>query len=680
MTRESKAIGAMLGAAYGDALGWPNESAMRTQSVSTPDSNKTRLVAWKYKAGGRYYPHIQEIPAGTYSDDTQLILCVSRALLRGNAWWNYLTQVELPFWTAYERGGGGATKRAAASWLSGTPPWSPKRDSGEVHRYFNAGGNGAAMRILPHIIHRSESNFSSIADRILMDAVTTHGHPRAILAALAYGYALWVAYRKDSELAFGELIASLLQNEHAWSAIPDCPSADFSEWRGQCEKVYPEFHKGWESAKQETLANLRSAENALKMGVLVSDASTLERLACFDKKVSGAGTVAAVACIYLASRHAASPSTGVVTGAFARGADTDTIASMTGGLLGCIHGSEWLGRERNGIQDYKLIEKTAIRLVTGCVESFSSEMSVSKTRIEKWEADLGRLNDSAETLLPDGRRAVVRVMPAIQGKSFTVSTRRLLADDGQSFEWSKITKAVSELAKPMNGQDFVQNSSIPTAQNMQVSFTLPVASIPASRAFYQGVLGLKVKNEKANDDRVVFEEGLVLEKREKMADLPSNRAFCAFPNVRISDIESCYSRIGETSEGRILTQPHPVSKDKKRYCFVVEDPDKNIVHIYSDGSHVPSWYSEGPPSPGLSIIAQEMLREYSAEHPAKVKNDSTNLFAQIKSKLEINKTLTKKEMNTVLGGYLKSLEDEGHVSYEKGKGYSLPFSNSVTRN
>ena len=54
------------------------------------------------------------------------------------------------------------------------------------------------------------------------------------------------------------------------------------------------------------------------------------------------GTSSAAAAAYLVARHAAQPGTRHLRPAFEKGADTDTLAAMVGGLMGCLAGSEWL--------------------------------------------------------------------------------------------------------------------------------------------------------------------------------------------------------------------------------------------------------------------------------------------------------------------------------------------------
>ena len=101
----------------------------------------------------------------------------------------------------------GATKRAADAWIDGSTPWNLSRKPQAIKRYFDAGGNGVAMRVLPHIIRLIESNdFKPIAVNVMRDGVATHGHPRALLGALVYSYALWSSLKRDTKLSYGKLV------------------------------------------------------------------------------------------------------------------------------------------------------------------------------------------------------------------------------------------------------------------------------------------------------------------------------------------------------------------------------------------------------------------------------------------------------------------------------------------
>jgi ADP-ribosylglycohydrolase len=201
------AIGALLAAACGDALGWPVEPRGNRVGGTRDLEPQLRFIEWTRREGGRYAPHERRIPPGTYSDDTQLLLAVARSLVTGEGWWARLTQLELPLWTLYELGGGGAMRRAAQSWAKGIAPWSKEAKPAERRKYFDAGSNGVVMRIAPHAIYGgADRSFDRVAERIVADGLTTHGHPRALVGALAAGYAIWTALRWRGKLGYGELV------------------------------------------------------------------------------------------------------------------------------------------------------------------------------------------------------------------------------------------------------------------------------------------------------------------------------------------------------------------------------------------------------------------------------------------------------------------------------------------
>lgn len=582
--KTSKAVGAMLGAACGDALGWPNERVGKSK-VPKQQGRLNDFRSWIRRSGGRFSPHEETIEAGEYSDDTQLILCLCRSLLKGESWWEYFTQVELPLWSAYERGGGGATKRAVDSWLDGVAPWSSNRKPQDVKRYFDAGGNGVAMRILPHILRLGEKDFSVIAANILLDGVTTHGHPRALLGALAYGFALWAAFRKASKLAYGELVEDLVKNAEVWSALPS-PSAIQPEWKNQAERTLQGYVKLWESAKAEILEYLEVCRTELAKGALSFDDDVLKKLQCFNSKISGAGTVAAIAAVYLASRYAADPINGVVKAAFAIGSDTDTIASMTGGLLGCINGSDWLSPVRQGIQDAPYIEKCASRLAGEQVDNKVSVEPVRRTSLKNWLDNVTAAHDPMETRLPDHRKAKVNRSPDQVGRSgkYKVEFLKLASEDGQTIYINKISKGNfgdNPAQRQITITSFAGATPVEqrqpqlTLERFSFGPKLPVTSLEKSVRFYKGLLGLSVKKEL--QDVVVFHQGLVLAPLSYAKNF-SGGEFRTLLYVEVADISNRYREVME-NRFQVVTKLENWGQSTRRF-FRCLDPDGNLIEVF----------------------------------------------------------------------------------------------------
>lgn len=418
-----RALGAMLGAAYGDALGWPNERS-RNKAKAPEAGAFHKLRAWQRDQSTRFAILRYEIEKGSYSDDTQMILCLSRALLKSDQWYKHYTTKELPFWQVYQRGGGGATKSAVKAWASGIAPWL----SDEKERFFNAGGNGVAMRVLPHAIMGYKLDFGHTAHNILLDGIATHGHPQALVGALAYGYALWYALRQGS-LANHTLLSAPSGNEATQgcrdgaaldsNGVGPYPSAELfyeanfamvvldaiDEWSA-CALDYDLPESFIELAKDSTSTGAHYSYRALwdeavatMQKYLVTAASSCEHIAaalakvnsatgahvaspafyeqveklndnglkalnCFDKNISGAGTVAAAVAIYQASAYLHDPVRGIVRLAFAKGSDTDTNASMAAALLGSVYGEGFIDSETLAeVQDKDCIREYAHALV-----------------------------------------------------------------------------------------------------------------------------------------------------------------------------------------------------------------------------------------------------------------------------------------------------------------------------
>lgn len=585
----SKARGALLGAAIGDALGWPQEdrSSRIGKSSSVRHLPSAEFEKWERRAGGRFHPHEEQILAGEYSDDTQLLLCTARSLLHGTWWWTYLTKRELPTWSLYERGGGRATKYAVETWLASREPWTAPQ-KGDRKSYFEAGGNGVAMRIMPHcLLGAAEETFGSVATGIFANGICTHGHPRALVGALVYGFAVWTAFRETDTLPYGGLIERVLAARESWSALPVveniCPT-----WRRSSdeESEYP-YGKAWEETVTEMVRLLEKCSEAMQQGSLSIDQETLAQLGCFDRKVNGAGTVAAAASIFLASRYAADPLHGIVEAAFSEGADTDTIASMTGGLLGAVLGSDWLDGIAERVQDAPYLKAIADRLAKkeGWQLDFSDfNDEITRTRLNWFLDKLKARKIGDSVLLPDGRKAIISAFQSHKAQSRTAQavSWKLTTIDGQSLYVKKISRGKADASRGVvestpSSFNLSLESQLQPVEVVKIGVKLAVRDIGKARVFYEKALGFKVEKEVSGG--VNFDSGVMLrsislerELKKELKEIALKSATLAFKTRSLDAAYKNVTQVGAT----ILTE---LSRTNGRRLFRCLDPDGNVLEL-----------------------------------------------------------------------------------------------------
>jgi len=507
--RAERSEAAILGAAIGDALGWPHE--MRPRRKGAGHSEPLEYRDWIKRGGGQYQPYEERIDAGSYSDDTQLILAVARCLTDAGApWWERLALQELPFWTLYERGGGGATKRAATSWMKGNAPWQGK--AGDVRRYFEAGGNGAAMRILPHCIALADSeSFDPVARNILADGVSTHGHPRALVGALSHGFAIWTALRHRGTLGYGQLLSTTLGAVAAWSPLH--PLDEFwQDWSKSARLT--DYHGHWDEAVHEQKRLLEIAMHAIDAGAASFDEECLEKLGCFDKRINGSGTVTAAGALYLASRHAADPTEGLRVSALAHGADTDTLASMTASLLGAALGGAWLDEYVHKVQDQKLLIRTARSLIDRETSSQNQIKPVTTSVVAAFKRHIITEPSTGSVPLPIGPVALIKDWDGLRSKGRTIQAHASVghADNGQTFFFKSFTRD----AKPAPDMFDAPLEEADTT----VALRLAVTDLAISRRFYEQGLGLRVSRER--DRSIWFGRTLAIEAADANQVVPGS--------------------------------------------------------------------------------------------------------------------------------------------------------------
>ena len=123
----SKIKTSLLLSTYGDSLGWITEFIKDEKELEKIWGNKqkiTKLKDWSKKVGGPYYGYLDQIKKGSYSDDTQLMLCILRCITAVDDKLivdsDIFSKHELVNWINYSRGAGATIKNAADDGSPGT--------------------------------------------------------------------------------------------------------------------------------------------------------------------------------------------------------------------------------------------------------------------------------------------------------------------------------------------------------------------------------------------------------------------------------------------------------------------------------------------------------------------------------------------------------------------------------
>jgi len=585
------ARGIFLGAAVGDALGWPQEirgglvGGQKERDRATP---RPEFRGWTRHAGHYSNRYQDPVRSGEYSDDTQLLLATARSCLAGERWWERLTEVELPTWPLYQRGGGGAVLTAAASWAEGRPPWrsdGTARAQAVEKRYRGAGANGVAMRIAPHVLWADGPD--DLIRRIVRDGITTHGHPRALVGALLYAFALFHAVSSRGTHGFGDSVeaaaAGLIDADRVLPGLPP-------DW-GTAHDLEV-FAVTWQETNKETSQLLALIADSLHRGAMSNPDATLERLGCADPKINGAGTVCAAAAIYLASRFAARPQDGLLSAAFLRKADTDTLASLTAAILGALHDTHWLGSLAVGVQDAGYIaglaERTAARVTDPPPWPTRRPHTLRRTL-----TNVLRHRRDTHGEFPDGRQYRLDDVAALHDGR--VLRARLRLDDGQtvlvdlhidptagsSRESNDHREQPSRQPRPASGQRSNERElattdnesttptppTAPTAaaqpSQREASVILATRSLARSAAFYAQLTGRDIPV-RAGTAEITPELLLHQSAADTLVDASS-----VIVHITVDNIPAATRRLGldtTTADGRTAT-------------IEVRDPDGRIIRI-----------------------------------------------------------------------------------------------------
>ena len=283
----------LLGTAIGDALGLPIQFLDREVIAKNP---VTTMVGY-----GQF-----DVPAGTWSDDSSLSLCLAESLCNGydlnDISNNFIKWMFEGYWTPFNKAFdiGNTTYFAIVNLRNGISPHLAGMDRERDN------GNGSLMRILPlvpYILNMKEEDRFRIIGEV---SSLTHRHPRSILACIALcEFAIQYINLQSVEEAYQAMQQTILQLLKKEMFIEeDIP------FKRLVSLSYEEF-------KAIELKDIRST------GYVID---TLE---------------ASLWCIFNTTSYK-----DAVLKAVNLGDDTDTVGAITGGLAGIIYGYDTIPSER----------------------------------------------------------------------------------------------------------------------------------------------------------------------------------------------------------------------------------------------------------------------------------------------------------------------------------------------
>lgn len=351
-TYENMVIHSAQWAAAGDALGWMTELAKDLSNIKfrTGVEKVNKTMPWKRNINGRHGASVN-FQAGTYSDDTQLRLSVCRAI-RGDGTFDVeaFAKIELTVWPAYALGGGIGTKNAAMNLSRKGVTWFSNFFEKGNSKYIHGGGNGAAMRIQPHVW--SCKSIDSMLLNILRDSLVTHGHTHGFCGAIFHGLCLHqtLANNKIPNIeSWREITKYFYKIPQILEKDPQLASFWLPTWETDTGRTLKE---AIEITYIEINNDINILEDIFHSRKGISYSEILDCLGCKSDKYRGSGikTALAASAFALFSQQCQIEDILVLT-ANELHSDTDTIATMIGAMVGALQDRlpSWEIQDRNYI-------------------------------------------------------------------------------------------------------------------------------------------------------------------------------------------------------------------------------------------------------------------------------------------------------------------------------------------
>lgn len=312
-----RARGALFGLAIGDALGMPTESLPRTEII-----RRYGTVIDGFHPGPADQPLASGLPAGSITDDTEQAVMLGRLLVEsGGALEPRAVATALLDWERSMRARGSldllgpSTKRALDALRTGA----------DVSQTGRAGTtNGAAMRIAPVGVATPADSSDLLLSRVVAASMATHntGVALAGAAAVAAAVSAGVAGASVPEaIAAAASAADVAADRGCWVAAADV--GERIRWAASLTAARAATGLAGESHRPGIHATAESLIDRVYRLVGTSLASQESVPAAFAFAAASPGDA------WEGCRRAASV-----------GGDCDTIAAMTGAILGACLGED----------------------------------------------------------------------------------------------------------------------------------------------------------------------------------------------------------------------------------------------------------------------------------------------------------------------------------------------------
>ncbi len=376
MIVKSRISGSIKLAAIADALGFITEFSKTPEALELKcgTSKIEEFHKWKNDPG-RWGGVLEYTSAGTYSDDTQLTLAVSRSILPdGSIDQEHFAEKELATWWYYKGGAGYTISAAAQKITRKSATWDSnfytyKRSNGTDRDYRDCAANGCAMRIAPIALVQA-SDYNKMRESIFGNAIVTHGHPRALAGAILYGYALHKILKTTPEdFTPDQFLSDISSNIDKILQLPFLSHNNYQAWVKKWNGGGRNFSKEYDATVQEVGDQLKSISDNISSGGTIND--VYDKMGSCKKPGKSNGTNTVITALYVLCKYHDDPEQGIVNVVNMLGSDTDTIGAIAGGMLGALHGEDIIPRKWNAVQDSEYLETVGSRLSEIAAGTFS---------------------------------------------------------------------------------------------------------------------------------------------------------------------------------------------------------------------------------------------------------------------------------------------------------------------